>query len=373
MKLHIISAALPPQLDGIGDYTAHLAAELARSLDVTVLTGMPDPAPIPGVRVETAFSAADPRSVWQLVDRVAQDEPDWVLLQYNPFAYGHRGLNLHLPRVMQTIRRGSFGTKFALMVHEPFVPVLDLKHAVMTTWQRWQLWQLGRSADVLFFSIEPWMRKFQRWFSNRPVRCLPVGSNIPHVPTDRAAARAALGIESETVVLGFFGTAHNSRLLPWVRGAAQAVAASGRPVQVLYVGPDQEVMGQVLAGLPLLMTGALTGEDVSRHFVAMDMHLSPFVDGISTRRGSFLTGLQHGLPTVGTYGYNTEAALQAQNGHMYLLTDAHSPEAFYAQVQTLAHDPDLRARLGEQARGLFAERFAWDKIAAQLLNVLEDY
>lgn len=370
MKLHIISAALPPKLDGIGDYTAHLAAELARTTDVTILTGAVAPAPIPGVRVETVFDPKDPRSVWNLVSRVAEDRPDWVLLQYNPFSYGRRGLNLHLPRVMHAIRRSQVGMKFAFMVHEPFVPVLDVKHAVMTTWQRWQLWRLGRSADILFFSIEPWMHKFQRWFPDRPVRCLPVGSNIPLVPTDRAAARAALGIGPDTVVLGFFGTAHNSRLLPWIRGAALAVAAQGREVLVLYVGPDQDVMGRVLADLPFLAEGALPEEDVSRRFAAMDIHLSPFVDGISTRRGSFLTGLQHGLPTVGTYGYNTEAALKAQNGQAFLLTDAHSPQDFYAQVQSLAADPARRARLGEESQSLFADRFAWDKIAPQLLNAL---
>ena len=44
----MIAAALPPQLDGIGDYSARVAAELAHSAEVTVLTGAPDPDPIPG-------------------------------------------------------------------------------------------------------------------------------------------------------------------------------------------------------------------------------------------------------------------------------------------------------------------------------------
>ena len=92
MRIHIIAAALPPQLDGIGDYTANLAAELAHSATVTVLTGAPTPDLIPGVQVETAFSADNPRSVWNLVSRVAADPPDWVLLQYNPFSYGRWGL-----------------------------------------------------------------------------------------------------------------------------------------------------------------------------------------------------------------------------------------------------------------------------------------
>ena len=374
MKIDLICSALPPALDGIGDYTAHLAVELAGTAQVRVLTGSAQPwDAIPGVPIVSAFDAKAPATMSALSARIAADPPDWVVLQYNPFSYGRRGLNLRLPQVMRAIRRGGFGTKFALMVHEPFVPVLDWKHAAMTTWQRWQLWQLGRSADVLFFSIEPWAGKFERWFPGKPVRCLPVGSNIPCIPTDRDAARAALGIAPETVVLGFFGTAHNSRLLSWVRGAAEAVAAGGRKTLTLYVGPDREVMGQVLAGLPLRAEGALPGPEVSQRFAAMDIHLSPFVDGISTRRGSFLAGLQHGLATVGTYGYNTEAALRAQNGQAFLLTDAHSPALFNAEVQKLADDSALRACLGAEAQRLFASRFAWDKITTRLMDTLQEH
>ena len=126
MKIHMISAALPPRLDGIGDHSAHLAAELARSSDVAVLTGAPAPDPIPGVRVRTAFAADDPASVWGLACPVAQDRPDWVLLQYNPFSYGRWGWNPHLPRVMRRIKRDAPGTRLALMVHEPFVPITGL-------------------------------------------------------------------------------------------------------------------------------------------------------------------------------------------------------------------------------------------------------
>ena len=227
LKIHVISAALPPQLDGIGDYTANLAAELARSVTVKVFTGAQAPTPIPGVRVETALTVDEPRSVWNLAAGVAADPPDWVLLQYQPFSYGRWGLNLHLPRVMRQIKRRHPRTRFALMVHEPFVPIDCWQNAVMTTWQRWQLWMLGRAADTVFFSIEPWAQKFAIWFPGKPVRPLPVGSNIPLVALSRAEARARLGIPEDTLILGLFGTAHASRLLEPVRRAAEAAKQAG--------------------------------------------------------------------------------------------------------------------------------------------------
>ena len=80
MKIHIIATALPSNLDGIGDNPDLLAAEMARSAVVKVLTAQNDSNTIPGVAVESVF-AANPL-VW--------------MLQYNPNSYGREGRNLPL-------------------------------------------------------------------------------------------------------------------------------------------------------------------------------------------------------------------------------------------------------------------------------------
>ena len=370
LKIHIITAALPPQLDGIGDYTANLAAELAHSATVTVLTGAPAPDSIPGVRVETAFSADDPRSVWNLVDRVAADPPDWVLLQYNPFSYGRWGLNLHLPRVMQGIKRRCPGAKFALMVHEPFVPIISPQFAVMATWQRWQLWALGRSADRVFFSIGPWAKRFQKWFPHTQVRHLPVGSNIPLVPTSRAEARERLGIPEGTFVLGLFGTMHISRMLERVRGAAQTVLQSGQEAVVLYIGKDEQIVRLALGDVPLLAGGPFSAEESSRRFAIMDVQLAPFTDGISTRRTSVMCGLQHGVATVGTHNYNTDAIFMEENGRSLLLAPVDDAPQFNMHVLEVLQQPALRVALADSGQRLYQKHFGWDRIAAQLCSAL---
>ena len=367
MKIQIIAAALPPVLDGIGDYTACLATELAHSAAVTVLTGTPHPSPICGVRVETAFLADDPASVRQIARFVEADRPDWVLLQYNPFCYGRWGLNLHLPETLRGLRRVSPGTRLAVMVHEPFVPTTTPQFAVMAVWQRWQLWRLGRSADVVFFSIETWQRRFRHWFPGRPVLHLPVGSNIPRVPISRAEARRRLGIPETTFVLGLFGSMHVSRLLNRVRAAALAVCAAGSECLVLYLGPSQQAVRDALGNLPMLAGGPFPAPEISCRFAAMDVHLTPFDDGISTRRGSVLCGLQHGIPTVGTLGANTDGLLRDADGRAFLLVPASSEADWTAAVLTLLHQPALRAELASGAEQLYQENFTWPRIAARLL------
>ncbi len=373
MKIHLVAAALPPELDGIGDYSARIAAELAKTASVKVLTTQANPAAIPGVTVETVFSAADPRSVWNLARQIAADPPDWVLLQYNPFSYGKWGLNLHLPLVMRQIKRRCPGTKIALMVHETFVPFgVNWKFRVMTLWQRPQFAVLSRTADALFFSVDAWAQTFRAKFPGKPVVHLPVGSNIPRVPIPRAEARARLGISENAFVLGVFGAMHISRRTEWVRDAAQAVCASGREVLVLHIGPDADAVRALLGPLPLIADGPLPEEEVSRRFAAMDVNLTPFVDGVSTRRGSLMTGLQHGIATVGTLGQHTDAILRDASGHALLLSEVTAPEAFIAHTLRLAEDPALRESLGQAGQRLYDQSFAWPSLARQLHQVLTD-
>ena len=371
MKIHIIAAALPPQLDGIGDYTACLAAELAHSADVTVLTGAPSPGPIPGVRIETAFSVDDPASVKGIARFVEADKPDWALLQYNPFSYGRWGLNLHLPEVMRQIKRRCPGTKFALMVHEPFVPIITPQFAVMATWQRWQLWRLGRSADIVFFSIDPWAQRFQKWFPRTPVRHLPVGSNIARVPISRQEARERLGIPGDVVVLGLFGTATSGRMLDWAKESLAALRTAGVPVQLLYVGPHKDAICAALGSDGVIADGPFPADEVSRRLSAMDIYLAAYVDGVSTRRGAFLAALQHGIATVGTRGPLTDALLEREAGQAFLLADVEKPDAFTAAVSSLAESAEQRQHLGQEAQQLYDREFAWTSIAKRLLPELD--
>jgi glycosyltransferase involved in cell wall biosynthesis len=269
------------------------------------------------------------------------------------------------------MKRRSPATGFALMVHEPFVDAENWKFVVMTTWQRWQLRMLGKTADVVFLSIDPWAQRFRRWFPDKQVLHLPVSSNIPLEPMTRAAARARLGIDSETLVLGTFGTAHPSRLWGWVRGAAEAVRRTGQDVLVLHLGPHPAAVRDALGPVPARLDGPLPVDELSRRFAAMDIYLAPYSDGVSTRRTSLMSGLQHGVATVGTRGIHTDRMLRDQDGRSLLLADADAERLFHSHVQCLAGDPERRAALGAEGQRFFEQEFSWERIASRLMRSLE--
>lgn len=370
-RIDVVVPALPPKIDGIGDYTAHLAKELAGSATVRVLTSGSRPVDaIPGVEIEPAFEDGRRASVRGIAEHVSRRRPDWLLLQYNAFGYGRWGLNLDLPAVVSEIRRRSRDPRIALMVHETFVPATTWKFGIMTCWQRYQLWSLGRSADVIFFSIEPWTRRFARWFPGKPVLHLPVSSNMPRVRISKENAKRRLGIPAESPVLVLFGALGGSRMDDASAQTIQAVRHRFPGLVVLYVGPHVQAARELFRDGPLLCEGSLPPEEVSLRLSAGDAHLLALIDGISTRRTTLMAAMQHGLATAGTTGPLTDDILRRQDGRAFLLAHVHDRAQLTANTIRLLEDPRLRIRLGEESRRLYESEFAWSRISERLLATL---
>jgi len=370
-RIDIVFPVLPPKFDGIGDHTAHLSAALADYASVRVLTAQSDTAPIPNVEIVQAFSLDRRRGIRALQHVVRADPPDWLLLQFNQFSYGRWGLNPYLPLTMRRLAKALPETRIAVLFHEDFVPVTSWKNAIMTTWQRWQFWSLGRSADLILFSISPWIEEYRSWFPGTPIRHLPVGSNMPRTGASREEMRQRLGIDRDTFVVGYFGTIHGSRYVHLFREATRSLRQRARDMLVLYVGADGDALSRYLdEDVPFYDAGPLPAEDVSAHFAAMDVHLAPIVDGVSTRRGAFMAGIQHGVATVATKGTQTDDLLARADGEAFLLADVDDARQFVDHVMTLFQNPERRAELGHEGQALYDAHFDWPIIANRLLDAM---
>jgi glycosyltransferase involved in cell wall biosynthesis len=394
LNIHLVFPKLPPENDAIGEYTAYLARTLARTCKVSVLTAQKTFNTIPGVSIQTAFSINSTRfaqrhQIRGILDALQTETPDWLILQYNAFSYGRWGLNLYLPGLLKAIKHQYPSVRCAVMAHETWPPPQNCSMVLMSSWQRWQLWQLGRTADIMLFSIQPWADKFQQWFPRTPVYHLPVASNMPSVATERKKlereqVRRQLGIGEETFVMGVFGQVHHSRLLGYVRAAANAIdrecqteawnpekQPSSSLFQVLYIGSHGSQMARVLEGIPWIDVGRLEAEDVSRYFTAMDLFLSPFKRGVSTRRGSFMTALQQGIATVSTRGVHTDEMLKKLDRKAFVLADDRNVDEFCQLVVNLYRDRQCRENLGNSARQLYETTFEWEALSRRLLTVLQ--
>jgi glycosyltransferase involved in cell wall biosynthesis len=371
MTIDIIYPALPPTLNGIADHTFFLARALAqRGCEVRVLTAQRAWDPIPGVNVTPCFSVSPPHRIRDVVAPVVERAPDWVLLQFEQFSYGHWGFNPFLPAALRRLKQRCPDTRLGWIVHEDFASATDWRSAIWSTWQRPQFWALGQVVDAMICCIEPWATTYQDWFPHLPVHHIPVGSNMPLIGLSSPAARQALDYSPDDLVVGVFGGGHPSRLLSFVRDALHTLTDAAVPWSFLYVGADGVKVRRQLPGVPILDTGALPAADVSRHLAAVDLYLAPFANGVSTRRGSFLAGIQHGLATVSTHGPRTDPLLLDENGHAFELVPDDDPSMFARTALALAQSPNRRRTLGRAAHVFFEDTFAWPRIADQFLRVL---
>ncbi|MFM7322071.1 MAG: hypothetical protein ACKO5K_11185 [Armatimonadota bacterium] len=372
MRILIVAAALPPAIDGIGDYAATLARALAGRATVAVAADRERPcASIEGVEILPAFDLRSPRGVETLPGVVAGWRPDWTILQYNPFSWGRRGFNPYLPMAMERIRRAGT-TRIGLMVHERYVPLTTAKYLAMSLWQRPQYRLLVRGSDVLFCSTEPWMPELRALAPGRSIHLAPAGSGIPRVEIPRSEARQRLGIPEGTFVAGFFGFAHASKPLGHVASACQAIAATGRDVRLLYIGLQPDIVRAAVPGMEVIADGSLPAMEVSRRFAAMDLLLCPFVDGVSTRRTTLMTGLQHGIPTLGTVGEYTSPALAAEDDRSMRLVPCTDVHAFASAAVQLAESEVDRERIGAAGLRLFEADFAPDVLAQRVVDALRN-
>ena len=380
MHLMLVSVVLPPNPDGIGDYTARLATQLAADgHDVTVVCcrGAQPAEPIDNVTIAEELSPRGWRAVGRLrglIDELdsAGRRPDTIVLQFNPFSWGRWGFNPRLALTLQRIKRAWPGMPVAVMFHETFVPPLGAKFHAMRLWQLPGYRAVADLADARFFSIQRWAEQEAARRPDKPTSHLPVGSNLPRSALTREEARQPLGLTPDDFVAGVFGGAHPSRLVGHAAAAAAATAGACPRLKLLVVGTAgpsvKEELRSLGCDMEIIDRGYQPAEATADAVAAMDVLLSPFVDGVSTRRGSAMAALQHGVPLLTTAGISTDDAFAAEGNHSLVMTEAEDKRAFAAAAVQLASDPPLRQQVGSRGRELYRRCFDWPVVASRLVE-----
>ncbi len=388
MKLSLICGGYPPDLDGIGDYSWWLGKTLAGHNDIEkplrVFTRNGPSAPLTeGVEVITFYDPQKPQTFYDLLrffvaDTTVREPPssgpvtDWLILQYNPFSFGPRGFCPWVPWTLSRIKKAR-RTRVAVMFHETYVPNWPWKFALMFGWQ-WPIFRaVCQVADVAFVSTERWTPQVHRAAPSLAVHHLPVGSNIPLSETSRLEARRIAGLESDALVLGVFGGAHPSRRLDWIASAVCEAARRNmrRRVVLLYVGAQGEMIRQACPQVDMIDAGKLPAEEVGLRFRSMDAVISPFLDGMSTRRTSVISVLQNGVPVATTRSKWTDEIFLSKSLSGLLVSSAASAEEFAIETINWLEQVVVRGVPNAEVTAFYDRYFAWDHVAALLVKTLK--
>jgi hypothetical protein len=333
-QAHFVFDGLDRTDDGIGDYTRALSAAVAGTTALDVSVGTLE-TPVPrGTRT--------------------------VVLEYNPFAYGRRGVSAGVVSTMVRLRRR--GVRTVLMIHEPYVAAMSSRTTVLAAVQRLQLEALKQASQVVVAASAGAARR------SRGVDCvIPVGSNVPDCRHERMRVRERLHTDT-TTVLAVFAGGRAGHLPELVTAAARAVSERCGAVDLWLLGRDPIRPTDLPQAVHVVRPGRLEPTELAGRLAAADVFLATYDDGVSMRRTTLAAALQHGLPVVGTRGRDSDAVYLDRPALALAETCDH--QQFADNAAALIGDPARRERASDDARALYDSTFSWGAIAERWTAVL---
>jgi polysaccharide biosynthesis protein PslF len=365
-RVLMICGDFPPFVSGVGDFADKLASSLQElGTDITVLTTKStDPARNSALDAARKFRVLRTIEHWGMSNRKAVIDEccrgyDLIQLQYPCVTYGRSPLINLLPSMLR-LRRDSAPTcvtihDFRVMRHRwrarvaPMLWAVDgLIHVDERDWPFIRAWGVG---------------------NGRPRAHVPIAANAQPVPSNpilRAQWRNELGFAQNEVVVAFFGILYPHKGLTELVGAVQDLRAQGRPVRLLILGDfDREAdyrpaMERMLADPAVKWVRGAELDHISQCLHAADLAALPYHSGASTNRGSLLSTLAHGLPTITTNGPCTPPDFESK--YDVMLVPVNDRAALGSSIARLIDDPALALRMHESA---LSRHITWETVARQ--------
>ena len=341
------TAAVRPQRTGIGWYAAHLARELAASLE-----------PRDALYVCTRLSRWKKRAFRpELGDARAQQR--WFQGWFGPLAVADvfHGPDGRLP--------GPRPTPLVATVSDVFSLVSDrFAAARFRARKRHRYRDIARRARRIIFPSDATRREYLEFFPEAEPRAAVVPHGVSpeftvQTPEHVAAVRTRLGLPQRYAL--YVGEISVRKNLP---GMARGLAASGVALPWVWVGSDSFGAEPVLAAVR-----EIPGVEVVRPGYV------PFADLPAVYAGAavltFATSHEgFGMPALEAMACGTpvlvsdRGALPEVVGDCGLQAPPDDPGEIGAALRKLAHDEDLAASL--RARGLArAAEFSWQRTARE--------
>ena len=217
---------------------------------------------------------------------------------------------------------------------------------------------------------------------------VPIAANIEVATIDKDLARQSLRFDCnwsyDVSVFVFFGFLHpvkglenllqafkqvlsvhpQSRLL--LLGGVESLALSGEQASK-YWDKLHKLVSDLNLDQFVRITGYLPADTASKYIAGADVGVLPFNCGVTTKSGSLLTILAHGLPCVVTRHDPPSPDL---TDDIVRLVTRRDINGIATALIELSSDAQERVKLGDAGRS-FVHKFSWDAIAQSHLKVYQ--
>jgi glycosyltransferase involved in cell wall biosynthesis len=370
-NIDILTKTLPPVRNAIGEHSEKIAIELAKTCNVKIYCNSDEfVSGIPNVTVVQSFTNGGRGRFANLLELIVNSESNRLLLQYNPFCWGRRGWAMDLVSLLRDVKFCRRDLVFAVMFHEIYNMSPGIKSWVMRLYQKHQFRSLVASADVCFFSTDTWRKKFLIDYPLKHFVDLGVGSNLPKSSLNYDDARLRFGYTSREFICCVFGGDHPSRLFDMIESAFAAITTKlrgSKTVRLVCIGHSRHKWKDSNNNVQTL--GWLAPQEAADTIVAADLLINPFSDGVSTRRGSVMAALQHGVPVMTTDGICTEDIWQKLANKGVLLGTLNSSGDWERSAVVFCKSViSNRLEYSTNLRSFYEQNFDWPVTASKLIR-----
>ena len=299
-------------------------------------------------------------AIKQLPSELSSSPRDWILMQFTHLMWSRRGFSLIAIAVAKLARRS--GSRVAVTMHDPVAfPGGRRRDAVRRWIQNLIMKELVRTADHVFVTLPPDALPWLKHSSLATLTYVPVGSNIPPSTVEQSAWG-----ENQVFTIAVFGVGSGRREIEEIAEVTRAVAEELGALAVVLLGRGSSEAAPVFrkligeSAISLLVKGLAPVEDISSCLNRADALL--FLRGeVSTRRGTAIAAIAHGLPVVGYRGRDTRWPITEAG---LILGSVGDTTCLTKGLIELAQDPSLRGSLRDRNRVAYANYFSWDRIGA---------
>lgn len=324
LKIAFVTGSLELGRDGVGDYTRSLAQECIRQGHECCLVALndryvsePTIADSDGLKsLRLPATMPWPQRILVAQGLLANFAPDWVSLQFVPYAFQPKGLVFGLAWYLQSLIQKS---QFHIMFHETWIGELagaPFRHRVIGRLQKHLVVQMTRQLQPAF--VHTSNTAYQGFLQRNGIAAhlLPIFGSIPIVASDGGnwllAELSGAGVtitqenRNKFWLVGFFGA------LPpdWAPEPLFSIlreAAAGQERQIVVLSAGDLISGETLwqdltqrysPEFQFHRLGRQPAEQVSRYLNSLDLGVAT-TDGKRIGKSSAVAAmLDHGLPVI---------------------------------------------------------------------------
>jgi glycosyltransferase involved in cell wall biosynthesis len=376
VKVCVISSSFPPIKCGNSEGTIKLCNSIANNnISVHLITSTISNTDnnieindnVKVYKVINNWHLTNWRKLLYYVDLV---KPDILHVEYPGVPYGHSIMINLFPLLLKSLRKPY---PIVLRLHEFSKARILRKISIIP-------FILGCDKIAVPTEIElNYISKYLYPFSGKSLY-VPIGNNIDVIEisdVERQNTRQKLGIAPDCTLLGYFGFISRTKDIETLLYSFKQSLALGLNAKLLMIA--EPILYDISCGKRILhmidslqltekviWSGRLDEKDVSIHLSATDAMILLYKDGVSTRRGSFMAAIEHGLPVITSRGLTVpEGLIHGQNVifvHNYSVDD--TAKAIY----DLCMSPSTMNFIGNNA-SIYAKRYSWEFIGREFAGI----